>query len=257
MQDMTKTLETALFITEAATTVSLQAFASLPRVDLKSDDSPVTEADKAIEKMIREALNKHFPQDGIFGEEFGTEGLSRPRVWVVDPIDGTKSFVSGVPLFGMLLALVQEDAPQLGIVRLPALDTVYASAVGLEPTKNGAAIATSDCRKISEATLFINEAEKINAADPGLFNRMCAGGKMRRMGYDCMPHALVAEGRIDGVFDFDLKPYDFWPLVPLIETAGGVVTDWSGKALDYSSDGQVVSAATPQLHGELLDFLNL
>ncbi|MFT7597008.1 MAG: inositol-phosphate phosphatase/L-galactose 1-phosphate phosphatase/histidinol-phosphatase, partial [Paracoccaceae bacterium] len=122
-------------------------------------------------------------------------------------------------------------------------------------TLNGRAISVSGMTRLDDAMLFINEGEKIYAENPGVFDRLCQAGKLRRLSYDCQPHALVASGKVDAVVDCDLKPYDYLPLVPLVEAAGGVITDWSGAALDFQSDGKVVTAATPELHAELLTLL--
>lgn len=256
MTDLTTALQAALDITGAAARISAGAFASPPPADLKEDESPVTRADRDTELFIRDALAEQFPEDGIFGEEFGTAGLDRARIWVVDPIDGTKSFITGVPLFGMLLGLVQDGLPQLGIIRLPALGTVYTGLRGQGAKKDGAPVAVSNCTALAEATLFVNEGEKIHAADPALFGRLCRAGRLRRMSYDCQPHALVAEGRIDAVVDYDLKPYDYLPVAAVVEAAGGIMTDWDGKPLDFDSDGRVATAATPELHAELLERIN-
>lgn len=249
-------LEAALDITGAACPIPLKAFHEPMLIDIKADESPVTQADRATEKQIRAALNAQFPEDGIYGEEFGCDGLDRRRIWVIDPIDGTKSFILGLPLFGMLLSLMEDGENVLGVVRLPALDQVFAGGRGLAATKNGHPIRASGCRSMAEARLFINEPEKIFAADPALFGRLATGGAMRRMGYDCLSHMLIAEGRLDALLDYDLKPYDYLPFAAVIEAAGGVMTDWEGRRLDFNSDGRVACSATPELHAELLDFLN-
>ena len=123
-------------------------------------------------------------------------------------------------------------------------------------TLNGAAITTRETTSLADAIVFVNEAERTHALDPALFARLCSIGHTRRMSYDCYPHALVASGQIDAVTDVGLEPYDFLPLTPLIEAAGGVITDWSGAPLGMGSDGRVVTAATRELHGELLEVLN-
>jgi len=156
----------------------------------------------------------------------------------------------------MLHGLVKAGRPRLGIIRLPALDTLYTGQTGVGAHKNGRAISTSRCHSLDQATLFINEPEKIHARQPDLFGRLCHAGRLRRMSYDCYPHALVAEGRIDAVVDYDLKPYDFLPVAAVVEAAGGLMTDWQGKPLDFASDGCVVSAATPEVHADLLALLN-
>ena len=133
-------LQAAIEITEMAAAIPRAAFRAPQSVFAKSDESPVTQADRDTETAIRDQLVHRFPDDGIYGEEHGVTGRDRARIWVVDPIDGTKSFVSGVPLFGMLMALVQDNRPLLGVVRFPALRQVYAGAPGLGATCDGAAI---------------------------------------------------------------------------------------------------------------------
>ncbi len=256
MTDNSSLLAAALRISEQAAMLSRAAFTSIQEVTIKDDESPVTLADRATEASIRDAIEREFPMDGIFGEEFGTKGLDRGRIWVVDPIDGTKSFITGVPLFGLLMAVVENGATECGLIRLPAMGQVYTGAKGIGATRDGAPIQSSDCKDLRNATLFINEAEKIHADDPALFASLCKAGKLRRMGYDCHPHALLAEGRIDAVVDYDLKPYDYLPVAAVVEAAGGVITDWAGAELDFNSDGRVVAAATPQLHADILELLN-
>lgn len=249
-------LKQIIEITGDACSIPVREFSAVLDVDIKADESPVTRADRATEAFIRDALTKLFPDDGIFGEEYGVSGIDRHRVWVCDPIDGTKSFITGVPLFGMLVALVENGEPTLGVVRLPALYQVYAGGRGIPATKDGNAIRASNCQALGDAILFVNEPEKIYNSNAPLFSRLVKAGRLRRMGYDCVPHALVAEGRVDAVVDFDLKPYDYLPLVPVVEAAGGIMTDWNGAPLNFNSDGKVVTAATPELHRELLDFVN-
>ncbi len=256
LTDLRTRLGKALEITETASQISLAHFNGALEIVTKADASPVTIADQETERSIRDALLKAYPDDGLFGEEYGTEGLEKENVWVVDPIDGTRSFIAGVPLFGMLLAMTRGQKPLLGICRLPALGQVYAAARGMGATRNGSSIAASDCRTIEDAMLFINEGEKIYTDAPAVFDRLMHAGRLRRLSYDCQPHALVAAGQIDAVVDYDLKPYDFLAMAPIIEEAGGVITDWHGKPLDFQSDGRVVSAATPELHTELLALLN-
>jgi len=256
-QDLQALLAAALRITGEACSIPVEGFNQPLDVDFKADESPVTQIDRATETLIRERLKEQFPEAGIFGEEFGTAHLEKSDVWVIDPIDGTQSFIAGVPLFGMLLALVRDGRSRIGVVRFPALGQVYVGAQGLGATKDRKAIHVSACKRLADAIVFINEGEKLHHLQPDLFSRLTTIGRLRRMAYDCHPHALLAEGRVDAVVDFDLKPYDYLPLVGLIEAAGGVITDWSGAALGFASDGRVVSAATPELHAQLIEMLNI
>lgn len=246
-------------IAEAASAVPMRHFRqSGLGVETKddADASPVTIADRATEEAIRAALAAEFPGHGIFGEEFGTEGSLDGPAWIIDPIDGTRFFLTGYPAFGMLIGHLQAGVPQVGVVRMPALNETYLGIKDAGATLNGAPIRARTTTELREARLFINEAERLFAHDPALFARLCKSGHTRRMSYDCYPHAMVASGQIDAVIDIGLEPYDFLPLVPLIEAAGAVITDWEGRALTLGSDGRVVTAATPALHAALLNVLH-
>lgn len=248
-------LAAALAITANAARVSLAHFRADPEVEVKADASPVTVADRETEAAIREGLARAFPGEAIFGEEFGQSGEGG-EMWIIDPIDGTRSFIGGVPLFGMLLGWLQAGTPALGIIRMPALDEVYAGARGLPATCNGAAIRASACTRLAQARLFLNEGDKLAIREPEIFARLIRAGELRRMGADCYPHALVARGTMDAVVDYDLQPYDYLPVSAVVEAAGGLMTDWQGNPLTMESDGRTVTAATPALHAELIEILN-
>lgn len=254
MSNLCKRLETAQKIATEASPVAMALFRKPLRINAKSDDSPVTIADQDTEKAIRAALEASFPGETIFGEEFGQSG-THSDMWIVDPIDGTRSFIAGLPLFGMLLGFLSEGAPQLGVINMPALNELYAGARGMGATLNGAPIKVSSCRELSKARLFLNEADKIATDVPACFARLVSAGQLRRFGADCYPHALVASGHADAVVDFGLQPYDYLPVAAVIEAAGGVMSDWQGQPLSLGSDGRTLTAATPELHAELLELV--
>jgi histidinol phosphatase-like enzyme (inositol monophosphatase family) len=245
----------ALVVASDAARTVRQYFRRGIQVQFKPDDSPVTLADKTVETQIRAALARDFPGHGILGEEHGVRGKGLPDMWIVDPIDGTKSFISGHPLFGMLLGLTRNDLPALGVVSMPELEETYVGVPGIGARLNGRDISTSSCASLANAILYINEAEKIFAAEEAVFRTLSAAGRMRRMAYDCYPHALLAAGHVDVVVDYDLKPYDFLPVAALVKGAGGLMTDWEGRELHAGSDGRVLSAATRQLHTQMLELL--
>ncbi len=247
-------LQAALAITRDAARVSLSHFRQPLKVEEKPDRSPVTIADRETEMAIRTRLEAEFPTEAIFGEEFGQSG-DGPDLWIIDPIDGTRSFLTGLPLFGMLLGHLRDGLPDLGIIRMPALDEVYAGATGQGATLNDAPISVSGVRALTQARLFINEGDKIASEHPETFARLIRAGALRRMGADCYPHALVAAGRADAVVDFDLEPYDYLPVAAVVQAAGGLMTDWSGAPLTMASDGRTITAATPELHRELVSLL--
>lgn len=247
--------EFARDLAERAGLVAMRHFRTALAIDDKADDSPVTVADRETERTIREAIAVRFPDHAILGEEFGIDGSTDGPLWVVDPIDGTRSFVAGQPMFGLLLAHLDAGTPVLGIVHMPALVETFVGVAGGGATLNGRAIACRDVRTIDDAVLFVNEAERLRRIAPAAFDALGERGRVRRFGYDCYPHASVAAGFVDAVVDCGLEPYDYLPLVALIEAAGGVISDWQGRPLTLDSDGRVVSAATPELHAQLLDLL--
>ncbi len=255
MPDYSNRLEKAVAMTDVAASVALSFFRRDPEIEIKADESPVTRADKATERSLRDSLQNHFPQEAIFGEEYGQTGEGT-AMWIIDPIDGTRSFIAGLPLFGMLLGYLVEGHPKLGVIRMPALGEVYAGGEGMGAACNGQQIRVSSFTALEEARLFINEGDKLAVAEPAVFGRLVRSGQLRRMAADCYPHALVARGLADAVVDYDLQPYDYLPVSAVVEAAGGLMTDWQGNPLTMTSDGRTVTAATPRLHAELLDLLN-
>ena len=256
---MTTTDDATFFrmIAEASAEAALPYFRHDPSIENKADGGfdPVTEGDKAVERAIRELIGIHFPGHGILGEEYGISGSLDGDTWVIDPIDGTRSFITGNPLFGLLMAFLSGGAPRLGLVHMPALGETYVGGPGLGAARNGEAIRCRDTASLSRASVYINEAERLRAMEGRLFDRLCGIGHTRRMSYDCYPYALLASGQIDAVVDCGLEPYDYLPLVGLIEAAGGIITDWTGGALGLNSDGRVAASATKAVHGALLEVL--
>jgi histidinol phosphatase-like enzyme (inositol monophosphatase family) len=248
-------LAAALDISETAAAIPMRYFRGEVAVEDKADETPVTIADKETEEHIRRAVLERFPSHGIYGEEFGRENADREHTWVIDPIDGTRSFICGVPLFGMLLGVLRDGAPEVGVIRMPALGEAYAGCRGAGATRNGETIRCRTTTALAETRLFINEANQMVERQPERLARLMRVGHIRRFFNDCYPFALLAAGRIDAVVDFDLKPYDFLPVVPVIEAAGGIVTDWRGERLGLASDGSIVAAATPELHEAIMGLL--
>jgi len=252
--EMQQYLKTILEITAKAEDIPKRYFRQALDIIHKGDDSPVTVADQTCERMIRDALTQHFPDHSILGEEYGFEDKGSEFLWIIDPIDGTRSFISGMPLYSMLIALLQNGVPKLGIVRMPELGEVFTGTPG-SAAMNGMAISTSSVTTLKDAFIYINEGNKIALEAPDLFRHLCQSGQEQRLSYDGYPHMLVAMGHADACIDYDLQPYDFLPLVPVIEGAGGIITDWSGAPLTLQSDGRVVAAATQGLHSELIEIL--
>lgn len=245
----------ALKIAKLAGDVSLRYFRNPLEVDFKSDESPVTQADKAVESAVRAYLREHLPDHGVFGEEYGVEGKDRQHMWVVDPIDGTRSFLSGHPLYGFLLAHLVDGAPHLGVIGVPVLGEVLIGIKGQGATLNGKPITVSKQTRLNAAIIYVNEGEKIYRDRPDVFERLMRSGETRRMSYDCYPHAMLAAGHVDVVVDYDLQPYDILAVSAVVEAAGGIVTDWQGNPLTQGYSGAIVSACTPEPHLEMLELL--
>ena len=245
----------AIAMAKAATPLALSYFRKGLSIETKADDSPVTQADRAVEEKLRNLIAAGFPGDGILGEEYGKTGGAGGGLWIIDPIDGTRSFISGHPLFGMLIGRMIDGQMQASVVNFPALSEIY-SAVRNEGAFFGSArISTSGRTDLGGAMLYINEGEKIWRGWPEVYGRLMVAGRERRFSYDCGPYALLAAGHIDAVVDCDLEPYDYLPVSLLVEEAGGKMTDWDGNPLGMGSDTRVAAAATPELHAELIALL--
>jgi inositol-phosphate phosphatase/L-galactose 1-phosphate phosphatase/histidinol-phosphatase len=160
----------------------------------------------------------------------------------LDPIDGTKSFISGVPLFGTLIALAQAGRPVLGIIDQPISGERWAGAAGRPTTLNGCAVRCRSCEVLDRATLFTTTPDMFEGADAAAFTRIKAAVKLTRYGADCYAYGLLAAGFIDLVLEASLKPYDFCAMIPIVEGAGGVTGDWRGNPLTLASDGRVLAA---------------
>jgi inositol-phosphate phosphatase/L-galactose 1-phosphate phosphatase/histidinol-phosphatase len=224
-------------------------------VDDKADLSPVTAADRAAERAMRDLITARFPTHGIIGEEYGPEREDAEFVWVLDPIDGTKSFISGVPLFGTLIALARRGKPVLGIIDQPISRERWIGAAGRPTRHNGTPVRCRSCPTIAQATIFATTPDMFEGVDAEAFARTAGAAKLVRFGADCYASGLVALGFADLVIEASLKTYDFGPMGPIVEGAGGVVTDWQGRPLDLQSDGRVIIAGDKRTHSDALDLL--
>jgi len=222
-------------------------------VTQKADASPVTIADIEIEALIRDRIAQTYPAHGILGEEQASVNLSATLCWVIDPIDGTKSFISGMPLWGTLMALLRDSRPVLGIIDVPALGERYVSIQGGRTERNGESIRTSNCEHLRDCNMFATSPDMFSASEFHVFDSLSRRARFRRFGGDCYSYAMLATGKIDAVIEAGLKPYDYLPVAPIVTGAGGVMTDWLGNPLTPESDGRVIAAATPALHRALLD----
>ena len=218
-------------------------------VEAKADRSLVTEADRAIERLIRDRIAQAFPADGVYGEEFGAEGLEAERIWVVDPIDGTQAFVLGVPVFSTLIALVQGGVVVQAAADFPALDLCFTAARGAGARLNGEPIRVRSCTSLAVATLTATSPTLFTPqTDPqGRFGQLLTRVGSVRFGLDAYGFCSLARGRLDLAVEAGLQPYDYLAPSLIVAEAGGVMTDWAGRPLGLEGDGSVVAAATPAL----------
>jgi myo-inositol-1(or 4)-monophosphatase len=219
---------------------------------------PVTEADKRAEQTIRALIGKTYPDDAILGEEFGdTPGTSGYR-WVLDPIDGTRAFIAGQPLWGTLIALEHQDRPVLGILDQPFLNERFVGAGGKAEFRNSAsttAMATRACARLADAVICTTHPMlHFQEREREKYWRVEKQCRLSRYGGDCYAYALIALGFVDLVIETDLKRWDIAPIIPIIEGAGGIVTDWQGG--DISRGGNVIAAGDARVHAEAMKVLS-
>jgi len=251
------------FIDELAT-VSGDAIKPFFRTSLGVEDKsrggmfdPVTAADRAAELAMRTLIRKKFPAHGIIGEEFGPERSDAEFVWVLDPIDGTKSFISGMPAWGTLIALTRSGRPVFGMVHQPFIGERF-SGDGLAATYRGPAgnraLMVRPCPALAEAVLYTTSPRLMNATDRAIFARVEELVRLSRYGGDCYSYCMLAAGHVDLVIETELKPHDVAALIPIISGAGGIVTTWNGKAPE--SGGRIVAAGDRRTHAAALALLN-
>jgi inositol-phosphate phosphatase/L-galactose 1-phosphate phosphatase/histidinol-phosphatase len=235
-------------LADIARPIARRYFRTSLDIDSKADDSPVTIADRSIEAAMREEIERTFPDHGILGEEYGSVRLDGEAVWVLDPIDGTKAFITGMPTFGTLIAACVDGAPVLGVIDQPISEERWIGATGRPSTLNGAEIKASGVTSLADASLYATAPEMFEGdASEARFAALRAAVASTRYGADCYAYGLLALGCVDLVVERMLQPYDYCALVPVIEGAGGRVRDWSGAPLTIESDGHVLAAATPAL----------
>jgi myo-inositol-1(or 4)-monophosphatase len=251
-------LEAAVAIAEAAGPIALRYFRRPLAVHDKAAGSrrfdPVTQADRRIEAFMRAELARRFPGDGVLGEEAGEQRGVGPRRWVLDPIDGTRAFITGMPAWGILLGLAEGERCLLGVMHQPFLrETFVGSAAGawLRHAGTRRRLRARGAARLADAVLYCTHPENFGSrADRQAFARVAAACRMTRYGGDCYAYCLLALGQIDLIIEGNLQPYDIIPLIPIIEAAGGVVTDARGGPAHHG--GLIVTAANSRLHAQAL-----
>ena len=246
-------VDAAVAFADISAAITLKWFRADPEVALKADSTPVSAADREAERAMRDEIARRFPTHGILGEEFGDERTDAEYVW--DPIDGTKSFVTGRPLFGTLIALARAGRPLLGIVDLPAIGDRWIGATGRQTTLRGQPVRTRRCAGLDTALLSATSPAMFNGPDLGAFERLQAAALYTIWGSDCFAYGQVASGWLDLVVEASLGTHDFMALAPVVTGAGGVMTDWEGRPLTLGSGGRVVASGDAALHRKALALL--
>ncbi|UCF53973.1 MAG: histidinol-phosphatase [Bradyrhizobium sp.] len=217
---------------------------------------PVTAADRGAEAAIRKLINERFPEHGIIGEEFGRERADADFVWVIDPIDGTRSFISGLPVWGTLIGLLKDGEPLIGMMAQPFTGERFVGD-GTRAWYRGpggqTALSVRSCKAVDQATLFTTSPAMIKGGDRVAYDRVEKAVRFARYGIDCYAYCMVAAGHADIVIETELQAYDIVALIPIIEGAGGKVTDWQGASA--AAGGRIVATGDGRLHDAVLDVL--
>ena len=255
LESLPELVQFANTVADEARRPSLRYFRAGPELLIKADGSPVTVADRETERVIRDLLSRSYPQHAVLGEEYGWTPSDQPYTWIVDPIDGTKSYLAGAPTYGMLLALLYDGAPVLGIIDIPALDERWCGVIGQPTIMNRRPVKTRSCAALEQAVLTIISPDKAEGDDRRAVDELRRMARVRRYSSDGYSHALLASGYVDMVVTVGQQPFDYLAVVPVVEGAGGCITDWGGKPLGLDSDGRILVTATPELHREALTVL--
>ena len=249
-EELQRLLEFGVTIAREAGEITMKYYRSQFAVEKKRDGSEVTEADREAEAHLRRCISKRFPDDSIYGEEQDEHKGTSGRRWIIDPIDGTFSFVRRVPMFGVLLALADESDVLLGVVNLPATEEIVSAARGLGCFRNGERARVSATASISEALLLSTDFGTCETHGFGrAAKQLQRQAKARRTWGDCFGHILVATGRADIMLDPIMNVWDCAPLLPILEEAGGTFTDWNGKPTIYGGNAVSTNA---KLFGEVM-----
>jgi inositol-phosphate phosphatase / L-galactose 1-phosphate phosphatase / histidinol-phosphatase len=235
-------------LADAASKITLAYFRTILKIEDKPDESPVTRADRETEATLRRMINATFPTHGIIGEEYGTENEDAEFVWALDPIDGTVSFINGVPLFTTIVGLLKEGVPWFGLVDQPVLKDRWAGGAGSPTTLNGEPARVRECGNLNQASVYITTPDMFSSDELARVDRLGEAVKLRRFGgTDCYHYGMVASGWTDMVCE-KLSVYEYGAMVPIITNAGGVMTDWQGAALTGTKGRQVLASGDRRVH---------
>ena len=246
----------ANYLADESTKIIKQYFRNPLKIDAKEDKSPVTIADKKTELKIRELIETKYPNHGILGEEFASSNIDSEYVWVIDPIDGTRSFIAGHKDFGTLIALLHNNKPVIGIINCPIHEERWLGIEGKKTTMNGIEVQTSKIKDLKKSYVCTSGLYFDNDHFRKGFDKIIQQTRYHRFGGDCYMYGMVASGYIEIVVEDTLKAHDYMALVPIIEGAGGKISDKYGKNINIYSEGSVIASANDQLHKQLIDIIN-
>ena len=249
-------IDTAHLAADRAREITRTWFRADLSVQNKKDRSPVTIADEQAEQAMRDIILQHHPEHGFFGEETGIRHSRSDWQWVIDPIDGTKCFATGMPTFGTLIALLYRGNPVIGIIDHCILDERWVGICGRPTTHNGETCHTRSTQKLADASVYTTTMDMFDERAATQASRLTTACNFRVFGGDCYGYGLLACGFNDLMCEADLKPYDFFALVPVITGAGGIISDWQGNPLTLNSAGDVLASANIHLHNAALARLN-
>ncbi len=243
-------------LADCAGEISLKHFRAPLDVERKGDLSPVTVADRGAEEALRELVSQHYPAHGVVGEEFGPHQSDAEFVWIFDPIDGTRAFVSGNPQFGNLVALLQGGIPILGVINMPAQQERWIGAKGRGTQhRDGRGLVDVRSRACPRLDQAIFRTQVLMLREPEVFSLVHQQVGDTLVGGDCFAFGQIANGWLDLVVDAGLGTFDYLPLVCVVEEAGGCISDWQGRRLGLQSDGRVLASGDPHLHAAAIEML--
>jgi len=221
-------------------------------VETKPDATPVTRADREAEQVLRDHIGRYFPSHGIVGEEMGeTRGTNDAYRWIIDPIDGTKTFIHGVPMYGVLVGVEVKGRPSVGVVYMPALDEMVSAADGLGCTWNGRRARVSDVSQLDQALLLTTSVSSCQKRSDA-YDTLVSKTRLQRAWGDCYGYVLVATGRADVMLDPAMNPWDCAPMLPILREAGGHFSTWAGEETIWGKDAFATNAALSQAVGDIL-----
>ena len=249
-------LDFAHKLADTARGLVLESLSSPTGFETKGDRSPVTEVDRKVESALREMVQDRFPAHGILGEEYAAAKLDAEYVWVIDPIDGTKAFITGMPIYGTLISVARDGVPFLGIIEHPFTRERWVGLDGQQTTHNGIPVRTRPCPRLEDAIISLGSPESLSKEEAASFTALRSKSNWGIYGGNCYVYGRLAMGSVDISLDSGLDPFDFCALDVVVRGAGGVMSDWEGNGLTIRSGHRVIAAGDPALHRQAIAILH-